>query len=58
MKKLALIVVVFGLLGIGSVYALNVAKLDLDEKAPPALVGFFLNQNAIAKASLIAYYGR
>jgi hypothetical protein len=32
--------------------------LDLDEKAPPAMVGFFLNQHAIAKASLIAYYGR
>ena len=41
-----------------TVYALSVAKLDLDEKAPPAMVGFFLNQNAIAKASLIAYYGR
>jgi phosphatidylethanolamine-binding protein (PEBP) family uncharacterized protein len=35
-----------------------VAKLDLDEKAPPAMVGFFLNQHVIAKASLIAYYGR
>jgi Raf kinase inhibitor-like YbhB/YbcL family protein len=41
-----------------TVYALNVAKLDLDEKAAPALVGFYLNQHAIAKASLIAYYGR
>ena len=41
-----------------TVYALNVAKLDLDEKAPPAMVGFFLNQHVIAKASLIAYYGR
>jgi len=41
-----------------TVYALNVAKLDLDEKAPPAMVGFFLNQHEIAKASLIAYYGR
>ena len=41
-----------------TVYALNTAKLDLDEKAPPAMVGFFLNQHVIAKASLIAYYGR
>lgn len=41
-----------------TVYALDVEKLDLDEKASPAMVGFFLNQHAIAKASLIAYYGR
>ena len=41
-----------------TVYALKVAKLDLDEKALPALVGFFLNQHTIAKASLMAYYGR
>ena len=41
-----------------TVYALKVEKLDLDEKALPALVGFFLNQHTIAKASLMAYYGR
>ncbi len=41
-----------------TVYALDVAKLDLDEKAPAAMVGFFLNQHVIAKASLIAYYAR
>ena len=41
-----------------TVYALDVAKLDLDDKAAPAMVGFFLNQHAIAKASLIAYYQR
>ncbi|MEK6776035.1 MAG: YbhB/YbcL family Raf kinase inhibitor-like protein [bacterium] len=41
-----------------TVYALDVANLDLDEKASPAMVGFMLNQHAIAKASLIAYYGR
>lgn len=41
-----------------TVYALDVAKLDLDEKAAPAMVGFTLNQHAIAKASLIAYYQR
>jgi Raf kinase inhibitor-like YbhB/YbcL family protein len=41
-----------------TVYALDVAKLDLDDKAAPAMVGFFLNQHMLAKASLIAYYGR
>jgi Raf kinase inhibitor-like YbhB/YbcL family protein len=41
-----------------TVYALNVAKLDLTETAPPAMVGFFLNQHALAKASIISYYGR
>jgi len=41
-----------------TVYALKSAKLDLDEKASPAMVGFYLNNNTIAKASLIAYYQR
>ena len=41
-----------------TVYALGVARLDLKPDAPPAMVGFFLNHNALAKASLIAYYGR
>jgi Raf kinase inhibitor-like YbhB/YbcL family protein len=41
-----------------TVYALKVAKLDAEEKTPPAMIGFMLNQNAIAKASIIAYYGR
>ena len=41
-----------------TVYALNVGSLDLNEKALPAMVGFLLNQHTIAKASLIAYYGR
>jgi hypothetical protein len=41
-----------------TVYALNVPKLDLDEKATPALVGFVLNRHVIAKASLISYYRR
>ncbi len=41
-----------------TVYALDVEKLDLDEKAQPALAGFLLNHHALAKASLIAYYGR
>ncbi len=41
-----------------TVYALDVEKLPLDEKSPPALVGFMLEKHAIAKASLISYYGR
>ena len=41
-----------------TVYALDVESLPLDEKASPALVGFNLNHHALAKASLIAYYGR
>jgi Raf kinase inhibitor-like YbhB/YbcL family protein len=41
-----------------TVYALSVEKFDLDPTTPPAMVGFFLNQHAISKASLIAYYGR
>jgi Raf kinase inhibitor-like YbhB/YbcL family protein len=41
-----------------TVYALDVAKLDLDANTPPAMVGFFLNAHVLAKASLIAYYGR
>jgi len=41
-----------------TVHALDVAKLDLDEKTHPAMVGFVLNQHTIAKASLISYYGR
>ena len=41
-----------------TVFALDIAKLDLDEKANAALVGFMLNGHAIEKASLISYYGR
>ncbi len=41
-----------------TVFALDVQKLDLDEKAGAALVGFMLNSHAIAKASVISYYGR
>ncbi len=41
-----------------TVYALDVATLDLDASAMPALVGYMLNAHAIAKASLISYYGR
>jgi Raf kinase inhibitor-like YbhB/YbcL family protein len=41
-----------------TLYALDVPKLDADEKANAALVGFMLNGHAIAKASMISYYGR
>jgi len=39
-----------------TVFALDVPKIDLDEKATPAIVGYMINQHTIAKASLIAYY--
>lgn len=38
-----------------TVYALKVEKLGLDAEANPALVGFYLEQNAIEKASLVFY---
>jgi Raf kinase inhibitor-like YbhB/YbcL family protein len=41
-----------------TVYALKTAKLDLDEKASPAMVGFYLNNNVLARATLVAYYQR
>jgi len=41
-----------------TVYALDIPKLDLGVKSPPAMVGYFLNQHAIAKASIVSYYGR
>ncbi len=41
-----------------TVFALKVEKLGLDSNATPAMVGFYLNSKQLAKASLIAYYGR
>ncbi len=41
-----------------TVYALKVKQLGLDSDAPPAMVGFYLNSNQLAKASVIAYYAR
>lgn len=41
-----------------TVHALNVDKLDLDEKASPALIGYMINAHSIAKATLVSYYGR
>ncbi len=39
-----------------TIYALKTEKLGLDSKANPALVGFYLQQNVIEKASLVFYY--
>ena len=41
-----------------TVYALKTDKIDLHEDASGALVGYYLNQNALAKASLTVKYGR
>lgn len=41
-----------------TVYALTLESLGLDENATPSLVGYYLNQNLLAKASIIAYYSR
>jgi Raf kinase inhibitor-like YbhB/YbcL family protein len=41
-----------------TVYALKVDKLDVDDKASPAVFGFYANANALAKATLTGLYGR
>lgn len=41
-----------------TVYALKVPKLQPPANATASLVGFMINQNALAKASLTARYGR
>ena len=41
-----------------TVYALKTAHLGIDKTATPALVGFIINQNLLAKASLIIYSKR
>jgi hypothetical protein len=41
-----------------SVHALEVDKLDLDEKTMPAMVGFMINSNRIDKATLMSTYSR
>ncbi len=41
-----------------TVYALKTDKLGLDAKAGAPMVGFNLNQQMLAKASLVFYYGR
>lgn len=39
-----------------TVHALKTDKLGLDENANPAVVGYYLWNNTIAKASIVAYY--
>ena len=41
-----------------TVYALGTEHLGLDATANPATVGFYLFDNTLAKASLVAYYER
>jgi len=41
-----------------TVHALDVAKLDADPNASPALLGFMINAHSIAKATILSYYGR
>ena len=41
-----------------TIYALKIDKLGLDSKSMPAMVGFYLRNNVLAKASVITYYGR
>ena len=41
-----------------TVHALKVDKIELDENAPAAMVGFMINANRLAKASITAFYGR
>jgi Raf kinase inhibitor-like YbhB/YbcL family protein len=41
-----------------TLYALDVDTLPLNEKTLPPLAGFMLNRHAIAKAAIMAYYGR
>ncbi len=39
-------------------YALDIEKIEQNAGARPELIGFFLNSHALAKASIMAYYGR
>ncbi len=41
-----------------TVYALDIKKINQSADARAELIGFFLNSHAIAKASIMAYYGR
>lgn len=41
-----------------TVYALDVENLGLKKDTNPAIVGYYLNNHAISKASLISYYKR
>jgi len=41
-----------------TVHALKTDKLGLDENTNPAVVGYYLWNNTLAKASIVAYYQR
>ncbi len=41
-----------------TVHALKVDKIDLDENAPAAMVGFMINANELARAALTARHSR
>ncbi|PHS73007.1 MAG: YbhB/YbcL family Raf kinase inhibitor-like protein [Cycloclasticus sp.] len=41
-----------------TIHALKVESLGLKADASPALVGFYLGPNTLAKASIVGYYGR
>lgn len=41
-----------------TVHALDVERLDLNADSPAAMVGFFLGQHVLGRASLTAVYGR
>lgn len=41
-----------------TVYALNTEKLGLIAETNPAIVGYYINNHTIAKASIVAYYQR
>ncbi len=41
-----------------TVHALDTDKIEQNADARPELVGFFINSHAIAKASIMAYFGR
>ncbi len=41
-----------------TVYALKTAKLGLNKSTNPAVVGFYLWNNTLAKASIVTYYKR
>jgi len=41
-----------------TVYALDVENLGLTKDTNPAIVGYYLNNHAISKASIISYYKR
>jgi len=41
-----------------TVYALSTDKLGLDENTNAAIVGYYLGNNTLAKASIVSYYKR